>query len=208
MASPQYQTLTKDNAAAFERTDWSKYSEDSQPVIPSIISTTVANYNNQLFIRRAGCIPFTDFCGKKYYCLGVDRRTSDLTDFGGCACKSDANTIETAFREFNEESLRCFGSFESKNYPNSTVLYDGTMLIVLIKIHIDPRKGANLFKQCVVPNSEISGVRWISSSKLRKLLKSSSESSQSSKSESGSDVQEVIYTKVRNFLRKSLHTIK
>lgn len=45
------------------------------------------------------------------YGVGRDVRSGDYTDFGGGVEKKDANIVEGAFREFDEESLGVFGDW-------------------------------------------------------------------------------------------------
>lgn len=64
------------------------------------------NKNN----KRAGVIVYTVHNNELYFLLGIDRRTREFTDFGG-GCKQSETLLESAWREFGEESCDIF-----KNY--------------------------------------------------------------------------------------------
>lgn len=59
-------------------------------------------------IVRAGVIPYTVTPIGVFFCLGQDRKSSDLTDFGGGVKVEDTSPIDTAIREFREESKDSF----------------------------------------------------------------------------------------------------
>lgn len=56
------------------------------------------------YIRRAGIIPYMDVEGVRYYLLGLSKETNPVwADLGGRA-EDGETTLETALREFGEES--------------------------------------------------------------------------------------------------------
>lgn len=108
--------------------------------------TTLGNLikNNHLSdIRRAGIILYTKYKKEILIGLGVDSVTHDLTDFGGGVLPSiDNNPIETAFREFHEETL---GIFEdkldkdySKDFSKCYAIHDRTNVLIFIEIDYEP----------------------------------------------------------------------
>lgn len=64
------------------------------------------DFENQIGITRAGVIIYTrNSNGNIIYGLGIDRRSDEITDFGGGVKKTDDSFIDAAFREFAEETL-------------------------------------------------------------------------------------------------------
>jgi hypothetical protein len=61
---------------------------------------------------RAGVIAYIEVPGpvrpQLYFCLGLDQRTGDITDFGGGVTKKDSTALHAALREFHEETLGIF----------------------------------------------------------------------------------------------------
>lgn len=87
-------------------------------------------------IKRAGIILYTLIDGKEpYFCFGIDRHYSDLSDFGGQREETDENIIHTAVREFNEES-RCMIGFKLKpeDVQDSVCLYNSEILLIFLEI--------------------------------------------------------------------------
>lgn len=60
--------------------------------------------------KRAGVIVYTVHNNELYFLLGIDRRTREFTDFGG-GCKQSETLLESAWREFGEESCDIFKNF-------------------------------------------------------------------------------------------------
>lgn len=75
-------------------------------------------------IKRAGVIPYTVINGHVHFCLGVDFKTKELTDFGGGIRDSDESPLHGALREFREESNGVFGeeNYDSDKYMDSPCL--------------------------------------------------------------------------------------
>jgi len=58
--------------------------------------------------RRASVVPYTIRDDKVYFLLARDKKTSDITDFGG-GVKSNESSLSACLREFKEESNCIFG---------------------------------------------------------------------------------------------------
>lgn len=66
---------------------------------------TLETLNNE----RAGVIVYTIRNDELYFLLGIDRKTRELTDFGGgCKNKNNETLVDSAWREFCEESCGIF----------------------------------------------------------------------------------------------------
>jgi len=78
--------------------------------------TTVKEVNwAKVVADRSGVIPFTIQDRELYFCLGIDRKTSDLTDFAGQRKATDPSSLWTGIREFREESKGAFGNLYSES---------------------------------------------------------------------------------------------
>jgi len=64
---------------------------------------------NVLNNKRAGVIVYTVHNNELYFLLGIDRRTREFTDFGG-GCKQTETLVESAWREFIEETCGIFNN--------------------------------------------------------------------------------------------------
>lgn len=62
---------------------------------------------NNLYTKRSGVIPYVIMNGHTYFLLGKDRKTKELTDFGGTSKKKE-RAIISAMREFREETNNIF----------------------------------------------------------------------------------------------------
>lgn len=58
-------------------------------------------------LQRGAVVPYILVDNVKYFLLGIDTRTGDITDLGGGVWKKES-IIQGAFREFHEESLGLF----------------------------------------------------------------------------------------------------
>lgn len=64
-------------------------------------------------VTRSGVIPYTWCSGYLWFLLGIDKKTRDLTDFGG-GRKRKESPVDAAYREFNEETCNMFESSVTK----------------------------------------------------------------------------------------------
>ena len=89
--------------------------------------------------ERAGIIIYTIKNGEIFFLLGIDRRTRELTDFGG-GCKNKQNKeslIDAGWREFKEESCGIFEDVISKENLYSSIVvtnnnYDTAIFFVKV----------------------------------------------------------------------------
>jgi len=84
-------------------------------------------------IPRAGLIPYTFIDGKLYLCFGKDKKSGDLTDFGGGKKRSES-PIECAVREGNEESRYAFSNIQKNQVSGYLCLYSSNMLIIFVPV--------------------------------------------------------------------------
>src|SRR5690625_1459771 len=84
-------------------------------------------------IQRGGVIFYTFINGILNICLGRDKDSDDLTDFGGTRRKRE-NPIQCAVRESNEESRRVFSVITPEQVENFFCLYSSKMLIIFVPV--------------------------------------------------------------------------
>lgn len=76
-------------------------------------------------VTRSGVIPYTWCAGHLWFLLGIDKKTRDLSDFGGGRKKKET-PIEAAYREFNEETCNMFATVISKDDLARSIALQGT----------------------------------------------------------------------------------
>lgn len=87
---------------------------------------------------RAGVIPYTIKDNRLYFLLGIDRRTRELTDFGGGA-KLDESMSEAALRELHEESCEIFNGYLTvEQLKDSPLVMNSTKTAVIYFAKVDP----------------------------------------------------------------------
>lgn len=128
--------------------------------------------------RRGGVVPFTvDEHGEIFFCFGVDKKSGELTDFGGgLSVKNDERPILGAFREMKEETLDIFENSRDQGAPLPFV-YNDVMCIAFLPINtIDGRKKEDYvadFDECVKNEAgvvEVSKIVWLGENELRYIL--------------------------------------
>lgn len=122
-------------------------------------------------LRRAGIILITRYKQSLWFGMGVDRRSGDLSDFGGMKNRKDTDIFETAIREFHEESLEVFGILKKDDLWNCFSVYDKESLIIFVPLKTSPKKSISDFKDRVKHKDEMSGVIWVKQHALIKMIK-------------------------------------
>jgi hypothetical protein len=114
--------------------------------------------------RRAGVIPVT-FNGTSFdYCLAVDRKSGDLTDFGGSIERLET-PLQGALRELAEESAGIFDLTEHIDdiYHTSFAVYDNLRRIVyFVLVDVDMAKTIADFNTTKEAYGENSDIVWLS----------------------------------------------
>lgn len=87
-------------------------------------------------IKRGGLILYTNIDGVgTYFCMGIDRNSSDLSDFGGHRERDDPSIIHAAVREFNEESRRMLGfDVTVRDVADCICAYDRNMMLIFLEV--------------------------------------------------------------------------
>ncbi len=128
------------------------------------------NLEKQNGITRAGVIPFTVRDNLIHFLLGIDRRTRELTDFGG-GVKSTETIIGGAYRELGEESCELFGSFVTEDQLYSSLALinrEGTTAIFFLRVapewlDIAEQEFSNKQKNLTEyrKHNELIGIKWV-----------------------------------------------
>lgn len=95
-------------------------------------------------LKRGGIVPYVDrFIPDKglirFYCLGLDYSSGDITEFSGKVDKKDHDIIDTSLREFQEETRNVFPPITREDLisQNVNVLYDNLALIIFVRVDVD-----------------------------------------------------------------------
>lgn len=86
-------------------------------------------------VKRAGIIPMIKRGGHTFYGLGLDQSSGDITEFAGGREGKDKDMLETALREFKEETFGIFNiDRKMVEEQNNDVLFDSYSCIFLVQI--------------------------------------------------------------------------
>jgi hypothetical protein len=149
---------------------------------------------------RAGFIIYTTYLGYQLFCCGIDRKTSEITDFGGgISYKRDKSTLSGALRELTEESLGVFGSFNEEQLMDSVVCYNNYMAIFFLHLDCDILAVTSLFDRRFRSErtAEVSSLAWMDLDRFRWLIYKTGTSS----------VKPSVYERVTELLRPCLSKI-
>ena len=96
--------------------------------------------------------------------MAVDRKTSEITDFGGgVSYKKDKTTAGGALREFTEESLGVFGKFHPSSLDDCVVVYNNNMAIFFLPLRCNPEEVTKTFtvRYKKEKTNEVSSLAWM-----------------------------------------------
>lgn len=140
-----------------------------------IMINTVENIDwNVVKPQRGGVIVYTIYENNLYFGLGIDEKTSDISDFGGgIRYKWDETAVNGSLREFMEESLCVFGAYDADMIKKNVVLYSMCMMIVFLHLQVDTKRISELFNDRVKTNrnTEMSGMIWLTKDQFLNLIK-------------------------------------
>lgn len=93
-------------------------------------------------LKRSGIVPYTDKIHPKsrYYCLGIDYYFGHITEFAGKVdTLKDGDIIDTALREFHEETGGIFAPLTREDLisQNVEILHDDLSLLVFVRVDVD-----------------------------------------------------------------------
>lgn len=155
--------------------------------------------------KRAGVIPYRVTPSGIEFALGVDRATGEVSNFAGTFKKSDVTIINTAKREFDEETHGVFGRIDDRTLKDFVAIYSTAEdsenydarhsatgeLIIFYPCNYKKEEVIFSFEKRRKPNSEMKNIIFYSSNELIELL-------------SGVFPGKVIYSRVRELLLKAI----
>src|SRR5665647_2545767 len=105
-----------------------------------------------------------------WYCLGMDRVTGELTDFGG-KLKKRETLLSGAFRELREEIGKKIGKTGVEVTPTSEVLLSRKMMIVFATaLNIETRDDLVKSVRSFTPTREMKSIVWLPLQDLQSLI--------------------------------------
>lgn len=138
--------------------------------------STVENLPLQklLFWNRAGVILYRILNDKIELVLGVDKTTSEISNFAG-KVKLNENPIQAAQREFLEESLGVFGKLDNRKIENSMAVYNDMEIIIFVKLDYNKEQAIKKFDQRLTSYSEMKSLFFCSLDEFIDLLTNETE---------------------------------
>ena len=137
-------------------------------------------------IKRGGLILYTNVDDEGvFFCMGIDRNSSDLSDFGGQREEQDPTILHTAVREFNEESRRMIGTtLTVADIQDCKCIYNRQMILIFLEIGSGDKSIIHSIndsftdmRYIIKPQSckkntslEMRGLCWISHSDIKHLI--------------------------------------
>ncbi len=115
--------------------------------------------------RRAGVIVYFIRDGVIVFGMGSDSDYEEITDFGGGFEPSiDTDPLDTALREFKEETLGVYGNIDRNAVSECVVVLNQIMLIMFVPLEFDPTKTTVMFGERLLQEHEpeINELVWIS----------------------------------------------
>lgn len=159
-----------------------------KPVWSNRMNINISKIENE----RAGIIPYLRTEEGIKFCMGIDKKTRELTDFAGIKSTFDRDVDDTALRQCRSKSLFTF-DFTRKDLENMKTLYvfDEKSLIIFIDLSslgLSEEDYINLFNKnlCKIKCPKIIGITWISANDVIKII---------------SRCMPVIYNRVRSLIR-------
>ncbi len=137
-----------------------------------------------------------------HFCMGIDRQYGDMSDFGGGVIyRKDGTALSGALREFDEESLKVFGSFTPQDLSSCLAVYNNDLVIIFVPIKTYLENINVKFQQQVnqeqdssndklhIKEPEMSSLVWLTQEQFHKAIHSSS--------------QPALYSRVKNLLKSA-----
>jgi len=155
---------------------------------PSI--TMIDKIADQQTINRAGVIPYVKIKNKVFFLFGLGEGVASISDFGGTRSKKDKDIIDTALREFREETFEIIGKLDRSHLLHShhivgeTGYHQGERgILFFVRYRSDFPFCAKMkeFKERNVPGDETRGLIVLSREQLVLALNKPEERLQSSK---------------------------
>jgi hypothetical protein len=166
--------------------------------------------------RRAGVIVYFIHNDEIVFGMGSDSSYREITDFGGgFESSADTDPLDTALREFKEETLGVYGDIDRDAVSECVVILNQSMLIMFVPLKFDPNRITEMFgeKLSGEREPEINELVWISKHTFLDMITDQYKSKPSKQTMNTNtfSVDNInsrrIYNRVSNFLSEALNCI-
>lgn len=151
-------------------------------------------------VKRAGIIAYTTYKNCVWFGLGIDRRSKDISDFGGKKERRDRTIFDTAIREFSEESLDIYGKLDRSKLDNCLAVYNQSSLIIFLNLKTKIKDAKKNFKKEVDTRKlkyvEMEDPIWIRKERFLDIIKHDKDAGL----DKNRSNEMILYSKVRNML--------
>lgn len=125
------------------------------------------NWNKNGNFKRAGIIPYIENNGVRFYAFGIENHIAAMCDFGGHIEDDDYDILDSAMREYHEESFSIFGDLTRENLQNSFVINSNESIEILYKVNGNMFDYVKKFHDKLTDrNHEIQNIVWLSRRQL------------------------------------------
>lgn len=133
------------------------------------------NWNDPKYIR-SGFIPVSIKNNILFFGFGIGQ-LGDIADFGGHREDVDRDTLDTAIREYREESLNVFGEITRHSVQNCIALIGQDTIEILLPVKLPFYKYTEDFHKIINGNTshEVQSIVWLSKQQLLIAIDSQSE---------------------------------
>lgn len=159
-----------------------------KPVWSNRLDINISKIENE----RAGFMPYLRTKEGIKFCMAIDNKTKELTDFAGLRSQFDRDVEDTALRQCRLKSLSIF-DFTKRDLDKYKTLYvfDEKSLIVLIDVTplgLSEDDYLRMFEEKLlrVNFPRIAGIKWVPAAEVIKII---------------SRCMPVIYNRVRSLIR-------
>jgi hypothetical protein len=130
-----------------------------------------ANWNSSKYIR-AGIIPYVEQNGIRFYGFSIDNEIAQLGDFGGHREIIDRDVLDTAIREYEEESLNLFGVLNRDDLQDCVILDGVDTIEILVPVSGFFYQYTNRFRQMITGDTrhEAQNVVWLTRKQVLKII--------------------------------------
>ena len=150
-------------------------------------------------VTRSGIIPYCLYRNKVWISMAVDSRSGDLCDFGGQVNDLDCTPIDTALREFTEESLCAHGLFKPEDLKDSVCSLSERSMLIFLHVRAFPARVMSKFKEkakACQRNLEVKDIKFFDLENFKKIMDNQPARSMTDKI----DTKYIIYSEVRRLL--------
>jgi hypothetical protein len=122
--------------------------------------------------KRAGIIPVVERDGTLFFGFSVSTWDGAMGDFGGGREKSDVDALDTALREYSEESFNVFGVLTRDMLQDCLVIQTPQTIEIIVPVPGPFYQYTERFREILrhQPNDEVQNIVWVSRAQLILIL--------------------------------------